>query len=38
MAKKYIGINTRVTGGVVDDSFEKDIPAILNALQVDHEG
>ena len=38
MAKKNIGIITQVTGAVVDVSFEKDLPAILNALQVDHEG
>ena len=38
MSKKNIGIITQVTGTVVDVSFEKDLPAILNALQVDHEG
>ena len=38
MAKKNIGTITQVTGAVVDVSFEKDLPAILNALQVDHEG
>ena len=38
MSKKSIGIITQVTGAVVDVSFEKDLPAILNALQVDHEG
>ena len=38
MVKKNIGIITQVTGAVVDVSFEKDLPAILNALQVDHEG
>ena len=38
MAKKNIGIITQVTGAVVDVSFEKDLPAILNALEVDHEG
>ena len=38
MAKKSIGIITQVTGAVVDVSFEKDLPAILNALEVDHEG
>ena len=38
MSKKNIGIITQVTGAVVDVSFEKDLPAILNALQVDHEG
>ena len=38
MAKNNIGTITQVTGAVVDVSFEKDLPAILNALQVDHEG
>ena len=39
MAKKNnIGIITQITGAVVDVSFEKELPAILNALQVDHEG
>ena len=38
MVKKNIGIITQVTGAVVDVSFEKDLPAILNALEVDHEG
>ena len=38
MVKKNIGIITQVTGAVVDVSFEKDLPAILNALQIDHEG
>jgi len=38
MSKKNIGIITQVTGAVVDVRFEKDLPAILNALQVDHEG
>ena len=38
MSKKNIGIITQVTGAVVDVNFEKDLPAILNALQVDHEG
>ena len=38
MAKKNAGIITQVTGAVVDVSFEKDLPAILNALEVNHEG
>ena len=38
MSKKNIGIITQVTGAVVDVRFEKDLPAILNALQLDHEG
>ena len=38
MVKKNIGIITQVTGAVVDVSFEKDLPGILNALEVDHEG
>ena len=38
MVKQNIGIITQVTGAVVDVSFERDLPAILNALQVDHEG
>ena len=38
MVKKNIGIITQVTGAVVDVSFEKDLPAILNALEVEHEG
>ena len=38
MVKKIVGIITQVTGAVVDVRFENDLPAILNALQVDHEG
>ena len=38
MEKKNIGIITQVTGAVVDVRFEKDLPAILGALQVDHQG
>jgi F-type H+-transporting ATPase subunit beta len=38
MAKKNIGIITQITGAVIDVSFEEDLPAILNALQVDHQG
>ena len=38
MVKKNIGIITQVTGAVVDVSFEKDLPAILSALRVDHQG
>ena len=38
MVKKNIGIITQVTGAVVDVSFEKDLPAILSALQVEHQG
>ena len=35
MVKKNIGIITQVTGAVVDVSFEKDLPGILNALEVE---
>ena len=38
MSKKNIGIITQITGAVVDVRFENDLPAILNALQLDHEG
>ena len=38
MEKKNIGIITQVTGAVVDVSFEKKLPAILNALELNHEG
>ena len=38
MAKKNIGKITQITGAVIDVSFEEDLPAILNALQVDHQG
>jgi len=38
MVKKNIGIITQVTGAVVDVNFEKDLPAILSALRVDHQG
>jgi len=38
MEKKNIGIITQVTGAVVDVNFEKDLPAILSALRVDHQG
>ena len=38
MIKKNIGIITQVTGAVVDVNFEKDLPAILSALRVDHQG
>ncbi len=38
MVKKNVGTITQVTGAVVDVSFEKDLPAILNALEVKHEG
>ena len=38
MVKKNIGIITQVTGAVVDVNFEKDLPSILSALRVDHQG
>ncbi|HUT49482.1 MAG TPA: F0F1 ATP synthase subunit beta [Alphaproteobacteria bacterium] len=39
MAKKNIvGRITQVMGAVVDVQFEGDLPAILNALKVDHQG
>ena len=37
MTKNNTGIITQVTGAVVDVHFEKDLPAILNALHVDHQ-
>jgi F-type H+-transporting ATPase subunit beta len=38
MAKNVVGKVTQVLGAVVDVHFEGDLPAILNALQVDHQG
>ena len=38
MAKNVVGTVTQVLGAVVDVHFEGDLPAILNALQVDHQG
>ena len=38
MIKNNTGIITQVTGAVVDVHFEKDLPAILNALYLDHYG
>jgi F-type H+/Na+-transporting ATPase subunit beta len=38
MAKNIVGKITQVTGAVVDVHFDGDLPAILNALHVQHEG
>src|SRR5271170_1969161 len=38
MAKNIVGRITQVIGAVVDVKFEGDLPAILNALHVKHEG
>ncbi|HEX7007036.1 MAG TPA: F0F1 ATP synthase subunit beta [Alphaproteobacteria bacterium] len=38
MAKNIVGRITQVMGAVVDVHFEGDLPAILNALHVQHEG
>ncbi|MGE5147370.1 MAG: F0F1 ATP synthase subunit beta [Candidatus Eiseniibacteriota bacterium] len=38
MAKNIVGRITQVTGAVVDVHFDGDLPAILNALHVEHEG
>ena len=38
MATHSIGTISQVTGAVVDVQFTKDLPAILNALQVDNHG
>jgi F-type H+/Na+-transporting ATPase subunit beta len=38
MAKNTIGKVTQVLGAVVDVHFDGDLPAILNALQVDNQG
>jgi F-type H+-transporting ATPase subunit beta len=38
MAKNNVGTISQVTGAVVDVKFEGDLPAILNALEVDHKG
>ena len=37
-SKNAIGTITRVTGAVVDVHFEGDLPEILNALHVQHQG
>ena len=38
MAKNIVGRITQVTGAVVDVHFDGDLPAILNALHLEHEG
>ncbi|MFQ5619871.1 MAG: F0F1 ATP synthase subunit beta, partial [Rhodospirillales bacterium] len=38
MKKNIIGTVTQVMGAVVDVHFEGDLPNILNALEVDHQG
>ena len=38
MAKNNVGTISQVTGAVVDVKFEGDLPAILNALEVDNKG
>jgi F-type H+-transporting ATPase subunit beta len=38
MAKNLVGKVTQVLGAVVDVHFDGDLPAILNALQVDNQG
>ena len=38
MAKNLVGRITQVIGAVVDVRFDGDLPAILNALQVENQG
>ncbi|MDX2222301.1 MAG: F0F1 ATP synthase subunit beta, partial [Rhodospirillaceae bacterium] len=38
MAKNTVGTISQVTGAVVDVKFDGDLPAILNALEVDNHG
>jgi F-type H+-transporting ATPase subunit beta len=38
MAKNNVGVVTQVLGAVVDVKFDGDLPAILNALEIDHNG
>ena len=38
MVKKIEGLITQVMGAVVDVVFENELPAILNALHVEHQG
>ncbi len=38
MKKNIIGTVTQVMGAVVDVHFEGDLPNILNALEIDHQG
>jgi F-type H+-transporting ATPase subunit beta len=38
MAKNNVGAITQIMGAVVDVKFEGDLPEILNALEIDHQG
>ncbi|MGE4011972.1 MAG: F0F1 ATP synthase subunit beta, partial [Alphaproteobacteria bacterium] len=38
MAKNNVGKITQVLGAVVDVQFDGDLPQILNALHVEHQG
>ena len=38
MAKNNVGVVTQVLGAVVDVKFDGDLPAILNALEIEHNG
>src|SRR5690606_31251632 len=38
MAKNNVGTITQVLGAIVDVKFDGDLPAILNALEVDNKG
>ena len=38
MAKNNVGTVTQVLGAVVDVKFDGDLPAILNALEIEHGG
>jgi len=38
MAKNNVGVVTQILGAVVDVKFDGDLPAILNALEIDHNG
>ena len=38
MAKNNVGVVTQILGAVVDVKFDGDLPAILNALEIDHKG
>ena len=38
MAKNNVGVVTQVLGAVVDVKFDGDLPAILSALEIDHNG
>jgi F-type H+-transporting ATPase subunit beta len=38
MAKNNVGLVTQILGAVVDVKFDGDLPAILSALEIDHNG